>query len=513
MKKIISVFLSTILVLSCLTHTFAFDTQPAISIQSASAVSGGRVSVQVVLSGNPGLVTMLLRVGYDSSVLTLQSVTDGGLFGEGNTYFGNDTTANPYLLMWEDGLATENHTVDGTLATLTFSVAENAQPGDTEISVTVDSDSTLNVDLEHVQLNTQNGSVIIMASTPNQNAVIYVEPMMSIESSLHCAVAIRIRNNPGLIALRLLVSFDTSVMTLTGVEDGGLFGDGNAYFGNDYADNPYVLMWKDALSQSNHTSDGILAVLTFVVSENAVEGQTEITLSLDEESTFNVDLNAVDIEVQNSAITVAEAEEPQGTPTISIESVVGTVGDAVHVPITIQGNPGLIAAQISIFYDTSILALIGVEDGCLFGEDNAYFGHDLSGVPYTLLWEDALASHNHTGNGTLAVLEFEVLRPASAGETEIQLQYEPDSTFNINLQDVSCQVVSGTVSIRFPGDADEDGEVTLQDVAVITRWLAGGWNVTINETNSDVNRDEEINLKDVVLIRRFLAGGWNVVLR
>lgn len=67
--------------------------------------------------------------------------------------------------------------------------------------------------------------------------------------------------------------------------------------------------------------------------------------------------------------------------------------------------------------------------------------------------------------------------------------------------------------IRVAGDADEDGEITLQDVAVITRWLAGGWDATINEANSDVNRDGEINLKDVVLIRRYLAGGWDVVLR
>lgn len=66
---------------------------------------------------------------------------------------------------------------------------------------------------------------------------------------------------------------------------------------------------------------------------------------------------------------------------------------------------------------------------------------------------------------------------------------------------------------RIPGDANEDRSVDLKDAAVITRWLAGGWNVTINEGNADVNADGVADLKDAVLIRRFLAGGWNVELK
>ena len=512
MKKLTSIILSILLACSCMSLTFAVDTHPTISIRSTSGSPYDRVSVQVVISNNPGLVTMLLRVGYDSSVLTLESVTDGSIFGEGNAYFGNDTTADPYVLMWEDGLATENHTANGTLATLTFLVAGDAQLGDTEISVTVDTDSTLDVDLQQVQFNTQSGIITITDTTPNDSAVISVGTMKA-TAGTQIEVPIRIHNNPGLVAMLLTVSYDASILTLLNAEDGGLFGDGNAYFGNDNADNPYVLMWEDALSQSNHTADGVLATLTFAVSEDAAEGQTAISLLLDEESTFAVDLTAVDIEMRNGLITVEDAEEPQGTPTISIDSVEGTVGNTVQVPIMIQDNPGLIAAQISISYDSSIMALTNVEDGGLFGSNNAYFGNDLTAVPYTFLWEDALASQDHTNDGVLAVLEFEVLQPALEGQTEIHLDYEPSSTFNTNLQDVPFQISSGTVTIRFPGDADEDGEITLQDVVVITRWLAGGWNVTISEINSDVNRDGEINLKDAVLIRRFLAGGWEVTLR
>ena len=63
------------------------------------------------------------------------------------------------------------------------------------------------------------------------------------------------------------------------------------------------------------------------------------------------------------------------------------------------------------------------------------------------------------------------------------------------------------------GDVLRDESINLQDVALLTRYLAGGWDTTgIHVSASDVNRDGEVNLKDAVLIRRYLAGGWNVEL-
>ena len=63
------------------------------------------------------------------------------------------------------------------------------------------------------------------------------------------------------------------------------------------------------------------------------------------------------------------------------------------------------------------------------------------------------------------------------------------------------------------GDVLRDENIDLQDVALLTRYLAGGWDTTgIHVSAGDVNRDGEVNLKDAVLIRRYLAGGWNVEL-
>ena len=62
------------------------------------------------------------------------------------------------------------------------------------------------------------------------------------------------------------------------------------------------------------------------------------------------------------------------------------------------------------------------------------------------------------------------------------------------------------------GDINEDGSINLKDVVLLRRYIAGGWNVTLDETTADINKDGSVNLKDVVLLRRYIAGGWNVKL-
>lgn len=62
------------------------------------------------------------------------------------------------------------------------------------------------------------------------------------------------------------------------------------------------------------------------------------------------------------------------------------------------------------------------------------------------------------------------------------------------------------------GDVNNDGVVNAKDVTALRRYLAGGWNVTIDLAKADVNADGSVNAKDVTVIRRFLTGGWGVVL-
>ena len=62
------------------------------------------------------------------------------------------------------------------------------------------------------------------------------------------------------------------------------------------------------------------------------------------------------------------------------------------------------------------------------------------------------------------------------------------------------------------GDANQDRSVDVRDVIALQRFLAGGWNVTVEFDHADVDADGKVNLRDVMLLRRYLAGGWDVAL-
>jgi hypothetical protein len=60
------------------------------------------------------------------------------------------------------------------------------------------------------------------------------------------------------------------------------------------------------------------------------------------------------------------------------------------------------------------------------------------------------------------------------------------------------------------GDVNDDDKINSVDVLLMRKTIAGGWNVTINETAADVNCDGNINNLDVLLVRKHIAGGWGV---
>ena len=130
-------------------------------ISDGAALPGETVDVTLSIEDNPGIIGMRVFVGYDKNVLTLESVTNGNLFDGGLYTFCNDLAENPYALIWEDGLSAVDHTDSGVFATFTFRVGENAQPGETTVTVVPDANSVFNTDLQTVSFSSQNGAVTI----------------------------------------------------------------------------------------------------------------------------------------------------------------------------------------------------------------------------------------------------------------------------------------------------------------------------------------------------------------
>ena len=152
-----------ILLFTLFSHTllvFAEETG-VIAADNVSAKPGETADVAIRVESNPGIVALVLHIDYDPSALTLTRVDNGEVFASDTALFGKDLTAVPYTVLWEDGLSTEDHTGDGVLVTLHFTVKNDVPEGDYGIKLEVDTASTFNTDLEAVSFQTQNGDVHI----------------------------------------------------------------------------------------------------------------------------------------------------------------------------------------------------------------------------------------------------------------------------------------------------------------------------------------------------------------
>ena len=121
-------------------------------------------------------------------------------------------------------------------------------------------------------------------------------------------VPVCIADNSGIVALKVMISYDADVLTFTGAENGNLFSGGEVMFGNDITANPYNLLWIDPLSTTDYTDNGTFAVLHFTIRADAPAGDTAITIAYESGSTFDADLDEVTFATQNGTVTVLPAE-------------------------------------------------------------------------------------------------------------------------------------------------------------------------------------------------------------
>ena len=176
MKKIISLILVAMLLLSTFQVSIFASTNPTISCSNVTANAGDTVSVDVNLTNNPGIVSMTLNVEFDSSALTLVSVTDKGVLG---TQAHKPEKSSPYTLAWANDTATTNYTVNGTIATLTFKVNDVAVAGKAyPISVSYDRDNyhIYDKDLNLVDFDISNGSISLEQPKTLSSISVHTEP-------------------------------------------------------------------------------------------------------------------------------------------------------------------------------------------------------------------------------------------------------------------------------------------------------------------------------------------------
>ncbi len=133
--------------------------EPCVSVEGVSGRAGNTVDVKINLSNNPGVVFAKFNVTFGEE-LTLTNVVDGGLLGNANH---SNNKVSPYILYWNNGTAESDFTGNGTIATLTFKIAEDVEDGVYPVTIQEVSSSTFNFEDETVYFAVKNGNVTVVS--------------------------------------------------------------------------------------------------------------------------------------------------------------------------------------------------------------------------------------------------------------------------------------------------------------------------------------------------------------
>ena len=154
MKKRLLLFLWLLCITAKLSVVFAGSV--TVAVDKKSAGRGETVGIDVTLGDNSGILAAIFTLTYDKDRLALIGAEDGGLL-EGAT-FSERIDAYPYKMVWNSASASD-FTENGTLASLTFRVREDAKPGKAYIALAYDEDDCFDVDLNNVTITLQNGGI------------------------------------------------------------------------------------------------------------------------------------------------------------------------------------------------------------------------------------------------------------------------------------------------------------------------------------------------------------------
>ena len=179
------------------------------------------------------------------------------------------------------------------------------------------------------------------------------------------------------------------------------------------------------------------------------------------------------------------------------ENVTGRPGTEILVPLQLSDNPGLYVISFHLNYDSSVLQLIGVENGTLSGWICSTYSDYVR-------W-DAPEERDESADGKVVSFRFQISETAADGETLISL--DDFLAMNREGEEIPFQLLPGsvTVSRRIAGDVNGDGEVCILDLVRLRKYLMHDTQ-DIQSANADVTGDGIVDNQDLIRLRKFLVG-------
>ncbi len=254
------------------------------------------------------------------------------------------------------------------------------------------------------------------------------------------------------------------------------------------------------------------------IASSTVNYESEITtLPLDASGEKVIDINSPfdtvsDVTwIASSAVTVTEADGIGGRDNvIKAEGLKDSNNNTVGVKIADNfafQEGDVISYSFDVYSETEINPDIWLRN----------HGSGLS--PFETFFSGTIATNTWT---TVArTVEFAELELGTdydwttVGNYAIYLRPRQNSTVYLdNIKVTVTRKVPDEPEVTYtPGDINDDTTVDVRDVIFLRRFIAGGYDIVVNDAALDIDRDSEVDVRDVITLRRFIAGGYNIELK
>ncbi|MBR7132845.1 MAG: hypothetical protein IKD04_04880 [Clostridia bacterium] len=175
--KILTLILSFLLLLPCIFVHANGTLTPTIAVDTAEAVCGQTVELEVSLQNNPGIASFALDVGYDATKLIYNGATVNESF--------SSAAVNENFIFWYDWA---DSYYNGVVFTLSFTVKDAVLSGRTQISVNYDNETggIINFGEENVDFAISSGYIDILSEIgdPNNDKKINSEDLVVLNQIL-----------------------------------------------------------------------------------------------------------------------------------------------------------------------------------------------------------------------------------------------------------------------------------------------------------------------------------------
>ena len=451
-KKFISSILSVCIALSVATvgilSIFA-AVQPTIYSKPISANAGQTVRIPILISYNSGLAGAKLQFSYDETKLTPTGVESGDVFNSGlQDNIDGDAQPGSFNVYWASPTG-DNVSADGVLFYINFDVQASIHES-TYLNISYDKSDTFDENFNDVELTTEN--VFISIYDPLVSA--YVETSVFLanqtsetkpksydpgeEFSVQSSYKVNGVEWDSITYQVFKLSFDSSAIEFVGfeMENGNLL---DSITGTDiYPDN---IVFDTRKISDDVTEDDVLSAYKFRIKDDAQPGDYNITLTVEE-------LGGAEIDASYNTPFVASVNFPNIKTATNVYIPSGTIvekGQSVSVPVMINNNKGIMGYRLSFTYNTSDLRIVSVSNGEDFGGNISDSIGNKDGS-FDVVWS---STENKTSNSTLLYLNFDVVSTTTdkAVESQIQINYTYDDTFDENYEDVQLNCANGVVVI------------------------------------------------------------------